>query len=182
MISRAAIALMSRPAQDAISEWSRRYDNITKGAIVAEEVCRIAQRAQMLYPKLVRHPEPNKRAIKVFLFEFAPKSPDIYVYCCVRSFNLVKPVISLFEEFGYKLSKRITDCQYSMSRTFQIEKGKYPHPIIYIKAFALEELGADCKVVEIGYIAGSPGKPEFRLVCDELEEKALKQQDPLWAL
>ena len=180
MISKAVIASLSDEVKVAIAEREIQNDKFMRCAVNSDRIVKIAKEVKRLYPNIVRHPQ-GKAAFKVLVYSFI-EEPDIIIHCCVANFADIAPIVKILEQYDYKQYEKPVDNKYSISREFIYTKEKYGLTYIKIIAFALKDLGADCRVVEIGYEPMSKLAPIFRIVCDELEEKAIKKQDTQWAI
>ena len=167
--------------QKAVREYKATYHNAIEHLLDNSDKTNLVMGIVRDFKDLVRKPN-GKRGWDILLW--ANGAPLFTIYCCVRNFSDVSPIAKRLEPAGYILHPNSTeDNKWNMSRTYSFKKGgKYSGDKINVVAYALEELGAKCRAVSIGYGERFSFAPEeqFKLVCDELEETALKAdvEDP----
>jgi len=170
-----ALTLLPMPIQIAARQELANYNESIERLLDDQDKTDLVMGIVRDFKDLVKKPD-GKLGWAISLSHH--NSPQFTIYCCVKSFSDVAPIVKILAEAGYIIYPEATeDNKYSMSRTFTFKKGEYwQWDHIKIVAFALEKLGAECRAVSIGYERTSHVTPveRFKLVCDDLEEKALK--------
>ena len=161
------------PIQQAVRQQQDNHHKSVQYLLDNPEKTNLVMGIVRDFKHMVRKPD-GKLGWSISLNQYS--SPEFSIYCCVKSFSNVSPIVKILADAGYKIRPESTeDNQYSMSRKFLFCKGSYYNwDRINILAFALKELGAECRAVSIGYSRGVSSIEEFKLVCDDMEEAALK--------
>ena len=182
-----ALALLPTPIRKSLHNAEATYHKMVEVILNNQDKITLIQSIQKEFPNMLRRPD-GRGGYSIMSTDSGV--PSFCLYACVASFGEASGILARLKEAGYKMGGKEygypKDNKYNMSREFRLEKKSksiFIWDYIYLTLFALKELGANCKAVSIGYDV--PPGPEsysekFVLVCDEIEEIALKQdvEDP----
>lgn len=171
MISRARIALAPREIQKQIEFASRDLDIIIKNLMEQEDLVNLLCKARKQSPSIVRGLlGANPVVVQGETFSTTPS-----LTVCFISFSDLEPLFGFLDSNGFRV-KNFEDGDFSFCRTYHMIHDNEQR--FSIKAWPDVEAGSKCRHVAVGYhshFSASGGYEKKRIVCDELDEEAVKQ-------